>query len=261
MFVIGERINGMFTDVKKAIQAQAPAPIRELATGQVAAGANAIDINVGPASADKVGTMRWLVEVVKEAVDVPLCIDTTNAEVMRAGLEAAEGNAIINSTTGEDERMEKILPLAAEFNCPVIGLTIDAEGVPRDADGRMEIALRLVAACMEQGISTSDLYIDAVILPVNALQEVPQHVLTAIQMCKALSDPPPQTVLGLSNVSQGTAYRELLNRTYLVMAVANGLDAAIMDPFDDELMDAAITTDVLLNRNVYCDDFIKAYRK
>ena len=261
MFVIGERINGMFTDVKKAIQAQDPAPIRELAERQVAAGANAMDINVGPATTDKLGAMQWLVEVAREAVDVPLCIDTPNAQVMRVGLEAAEGHAIINSTTGEEERMAEVLPLAAEFNCPVIGLTIDAEGVPRDANGRMEIALRLAAACMEQGISMTDLYIDPVILPVNALQEVPGEVLEALGMCKALSDPPPQTVLGLSNVSQGTTYRELINRTYLVMAVANGLDAAIMDPFDDELMEAMITTEVLLNRSVYCDDFIKAYRR
>ncbi len=110
MFVIGERINGMFTDVKKAIQAQDPAPIEQLARDQVAAGANALDINVGPASSDKLGAMRWLVEIAKEVVDVPLCIDTTNAEVMKAGLEAAEGNAIINSTTGEEERMEKSTP-------------------------------------------------------------------------------------------------------------------------------------------------------
>ena len=261
MFVIGERINGMFNDVRQAIQEQNPAPIQQLAQDQVAAGANALDINVGPASRDKIGAMQWLVEVSREVVDVPLCIDTTNSEVMRAGLEACEGHAIINSTTGEAERMEAVLPLAAEFSCPVIGLTIDAEGVPRDANGRMEIALRLVAACMEQGISTTDLYIDPVILPVNALQQVPQEVLEAIAMCKALSDPPPQTVLGLSNVSQGALYRELLNRIYLVMAVANGLDAAILDPLDDELMEVVITAEVLLNRNVYCDDFIKAYRK
>jgi len=157
--------------------------------------------------------------------------------------------------------MEAILPLASEFNCPLIGLTIDANGVPRDADGRMEIALRLVSACMEQGISPGDLYVDAVILPVNALQEVPEDVLLTIRMCKSLSDPPPQTILGLSNVSQGTRYRELINRTYLVMAVANGLDAAILDPLDDDLMEAAIATEVLMNRSVYCDDFIKAYRK
>ncbi len=261
MFVIGERINGMFTDVKKAIQAQDPAPIQQLARDQLAAGANALDINVGPASSDKLGAMQWLVGITKEVVDVPLCIDTTNAEVMKVGLEAAEGNAIINSTTGEEERMEKILPLAAEYNCPLIGLTIDAEGVPRDANGRMEIALRLVAACMEQGIATTDLYIDAVILPVNALQQVPQEILDTLQMCKALSDPPPQTVIGLSNVSQGALHRELINRIYLVMALANGLDAAIMDPLDTKLMDAAITAEVLLNRSVYCDDFLKAYRK
>ena len=261
MFVIGERINGMFTDVKNAIQAQDPAPIQQLARDQVAAGANALDINVGPASADKLGAMQWLVETAKQAVDVPLCIDSPNTEVMRVGLEAAEGNAIINSTTGEEERMEKVLPLAAEYGCPVIGLTIDAEGVPRDTDGRLEIALRLVVACMEQGISTTDLYIDPVILPVNALQQVPQEVLNALQMCKALSDPPPKTILGLSNISQGALHRELINRIYLVMALANGLDAAIMDPLDTELMDAAITSELLLNRSVYCDDFLKAYRK
>ena len=261
MSVIGERINGMFTDVKKAIQAQDPAPIQQLARDQVAAGANALDINVGPASSDKLGAMRWLVEITKEVVDVPLCIDTTNAEVMKAGLEAAEGNAIINSTTGEEERMEKIVPLATEYDCPLIGLTIDAEGVPRDANGRMEVAMRIVQACMEQGIAMTDLYIDAVILPVNALQQVPQEVLNTLRMCKALSDPPPQTVIGLSNVSQGALHRELINRIYLVMALANGLDAAIMDPLDTELMDAAITAEVLLNRSVYCDDFLKAYRK
>ncbi len=261
MLIIGERINGMFTDVKKAIQAQDPAPIVDLARRQVAAGANVLDINVGPASRDKLGAMQWLVGVVREAVDVPLCIDTPNAEVMRVGLEAAGGNAIINSTTGEEERMEATLPLAAEFNCPIIGLTIDADGVPRDATGRMEIALRLLMACMEKGISATDLYVDAVILPVNALQQVPIQVLEAIGMCKSLSDPPPQTILGLSNVSQGTMHRELINRTYLVMAVANGLDAAIVDPLDDELMDAVIAAEVLLNRNVYCDDFVKAYRR
>jgi len=130
MFVIGERINGMFTDVKKAIQAQDPAPIQQLARGQVAAGANALDINVGPASSDKLGAMQWLVGITKEVVDVPLCIDTTNAEVMKAGLEAAEGNAIINSTTGEEEQMEKILPLAAQYGCPLIGLPLMPKEYP-----------------------------------------------------------------------------------------------------------------------------------
>ena len=261
MYVIGERINGMFTDVKKAIQTQDPGPVQELARRQVAAGANALDINVGPASADKLGAMKWLVQTARAAVSVPLCIDTPNPEVMRAGLEATGGNCLINSTTGEDEKMAQLMPLAAEFGCPIIGLTIDTAGVPRDANGRMEIALRLVAAAMEYGVSPADLYIDPVILPVNALQQVPGEVLQAIGMCKALCDPPPKTILGLSNVSQGALYRELINRTYMVMALANGLDAAICDPLDSELMDAMITTEILMNRSVYCDDFLKAYRK
>ena len=131
---------------------------------------------------------------------------------------------------------------------------------PLDENGRLEIAMRVVAAAMEKGLDTSRLMIDAVILPVNVTQPTPGHVLETIRNVKVLSDPPPKTVLGLSNVSQGTQLRELLNRTYLVMALAAGMDAAIVDVLDTDLMDAMIAAEVLLNRAVYADDFLKAYR-
>ena len=261
MLVIGERINGMFRNVRKAIQAKDADTIKKLAAGQVEAGADVLDVNTGPASDDPVTTMRWLVGAIREATQVPLSIDTTSAGVMRAGLEAAGPRAMINSTTGVQEKLDALLPMAAEFGVPIIGLTIDEKGVPRDAMGRNEVALRIVAAAMEHGIATDQVYIDPVILPVNVAQSTVREVLSAIRECKILADPAPKTILGLSNVSQGTSCRELINSTMLIMALGNGLDAAIMDPFDTAMMDAMIAAELLLNKQIYCDDFLKAYRQ
>ncbi len=261
MIVIGERINGMFKDVRAAIQEKNPEPIRELARRQVEAGAHYLDVNVGPAADEPIEAMKWLVQCIREVTDIPLCIDTTRVDVMRAGIEAAGGKAMINSTTGEKEKLDALMPLAAEYNIPIIGLTIDEQGVPRDADGRAAVALNIIQAALEHGVAPENVFIDAVILPVSAQQENPGHVLETIRQTKLLADPPPKTIIGLSNVSQNARYRELINRTYLVMAIAAGLDAAIMDCLDDELMDAMIAAELLLNREVYCDDFLKAYRK
>ena len=260
MYAIGERINGMFKAVAAAIQEKNPEPIQELAKNQLAAGAQALDVNVGPAAADPLAAMGWLVKAIREVTDAPLAIDTTKPDVMRRGLELAGPGSIINSSKGQQEQLDIFMPLAVEYQASLIALTIDENGIPRDANGRGEIALRVVAAAMEKGLSPDRVMIDAVILPVNVTQPTPGHVLEAIRNVKLLSDPPPKTVLGLSNVSQGTRQREMINRTYLVMALAAGLDAAILDVLDTEMMDAMITGELLMNRAVYADDFLKAYR-
>ncbi len=262
MYAIGERINGMFRSVGAAIRDGNPEPIHDLARKQLAAGAQALDVNVGPAAADPLAAMEWLVTTIRQVTQAPLAIDTTRPEVMRRGLELAGPGAIINSTKGQQQQLDTYLPLAIEHDAMLVALTIDENGIPRDANGRSEIALRVVAAAMEKGLPPERLMIDAVILPVNVpmAQATPGHVLEAIRNVKLLSDPPPRTVLGLSNVSQGTTQRELINRTYLVMALAAGLDAAILDVLDTQMMDAMIAAEVLMNRAVYADDFIKAYR-
>ncbi|MFP3904090.1 MAG: dihydropteroate synthase [Armatimonadota bacterium] len=259
MLVIGERINGMFDEVGHAIAEQDADVIQDVARKQLEAGADVLDVNVGPASADEETAMAWLVETIREVTDAPLSIDSTKPPVTRAGLNACSENIIINSTTGVPAKMEEMLPLAAEYDCQIIGLCINEDGVPRDADGRLEIGMHLLAGCMEHGIPTDRLFIDPVILPVNALPQVPTEVCRAIGMVSSLSDPPPKTVIGLSNVSQGATQRSLLNRTFLVMALAYGLDAAIMDAYDTEMMEAMIAAEVLLNKEVYCDDFVQAY--
>ena len=260
MYAIGERINGMFRSVAGAIRDHNPEPIQQLARQQLAAGADCLDVNVGPAAAEPVAAMEWMVKAIREVTDAPLAIDATKPEVMRKGLELAGPGSVINSTKGQQEQLDIFIPMAVEFGAKLIALTIDENGIPRDANGRCEIALRVVASAMEKGLEPSQVMIDAVILPVNVTQTTPGQVLEAIRSVKLLSDPPPMTVLGLSNVSQSTQQRPLINRTYLAMALAAGLDAAIVDVLDSDLMDAMITAELLMNRAVYCDDFLKAYR-
>jgi 5-methyltetrahydrofolate corrinoid/iron sulfur protein methyltransferase len=260
MFIISEKINGMFRAVRNAIAEKDAEAIQRIAKEHLAAGADALDINVGPASRDKEGTMKWLVETVQEVTDKPLCLDTPIPRVMEAALKVCDNPKIINSTNGEKERLDALLPLAAEYDADIIGLAMDEKGIPRDASGRTEIALQILASAMEHGIEPNRLYIDPVVLPVNAVQEQAPNTLKALGEVRLLSDPPPKTVVGLSNISQGTQMRSLINRTYLVMCVGMGLDAAIIDPTDKEMVDAVITADLLMNRAIYADDFLKAYR-
>lgn len=260
MLIIGERINGMFKDVKKAIRNQDKGPIQDLARRQVEAGASMLDINVGTASANPKETMVWLVEATQEVVDVPLSIDSPNLEVVRAGLEACKGSALINSTTGKQEHLEKFLPLAKEFDASLIALTIDEEGVPSTTEGRVDIAMRILATAMEYDIMPDKLYIDPIVLPVNVAQDQPAKVFEALSQFQMLSDPPPHSVVGLSNASQRCLERPLINRIYLVMAMAHGLDSAILDPLDKDLMDAMITAEILLNKSIYSDSYLQAYR-
>ena len=201
-------------------------------------GMDYIDINLGPAKKDGHELMPWVVEVVQEVVpDIPLALDTSNIDAIEAALKVYKETPqppLINSIMCRPERYERMVPLAAEYNIPIIGLTIDEQGVPRDADGRAAVALNIIQAALEHGVAPENVFIDAVILPVSAQQENPGHVLETIRQTKLLADPPPKTIIGLSNVSQNARYRELINRTYLVMAIAAGLDAAIANPLDEK---------------------------
>jgi 5-methyltetrahydrofolate corrinoid/iron sulfur protein methyltransferase len=258
MYIIGERINGMFRSVAKAIAERDEAWIKDLARRQVEAGAHALDVNTGPTEGDPVEVMRWLVDTIQTVVDVPLSIDSAKIPVIEAGLRAARLPAIINSTTGAQAKLDSLLPLAAAHNASLIGLTIDERGIPRNAEARAEIALTIVARALEAGIEPTRLYLDPIVLPVSAAQDQCAAALKAIPTFKSLCDPAPKIAIGLSNVSQGTANRSLVNRTYLVMAMAAGIDGAILDPFDQELMDGLRTASVLLNQDIFAENYLKA---
>lgn len=261
MLVIGELINGMYQNVRKAIQEKDKATIQKLAKDQVKEGASVLDVNTGPASATPEDTMKWLIDSIQEVVDVPLALDSTKANVIEAGLKLAKKPAIINSTSADKEKLDVLLGLAKKYNSGIIGLTMDKKGIPRDRTARTEHALAIVSAAQDVGIDLTTVYIDPIVLPVNVAQQQCLELLESLREFKLLSDPPPKTVVGLSNVSQGTHHRPLINRIYLVMAITNGLDAAIVDPLDKDLMDAVITSELLLNKHIYCDSFLDAYRK
>jgi len=261
VFIIGELINGMYKQVGRAIVDKDKKTIQRIARQQLEQGANALDVNVGPVTNEPVEAMKWLTETIQEVADAPLCFDSTKAAVIEAGLKLAKKKAIINSTTADDEKLNVLLPLAKKYNAGIIGLAMDKTGVPRDRYKRSEHALKIISSCMEQGLDLADVYIDPIVLPVNVAQAQGAEVLESIREFKIISDPPPKTVIGLSNVSQGAKERALINRTFLIMAAAFGLSAAILDPLDQNLMDAVITAELLLNKSIYCDSYLEAYRK
>ncbi|MDO8684150.1 MAG: dihydropteroate synthase [Armatimonadota bacterium] len=265
MYVIGERINGMFNVIGDALAAKDKKAVQEMAEKQIVGGADALDINVGTRvpKAERAAAMKWLVDTTREVTHKPLSIDNPSLETVRVGVEAAVkgGKAIINSTTGQQEKLAAFMKLAREFEAGIICLSIDENGVAATAEGKAEIGMRSLAAAMEAGVSVENVYLDPIILPVNCDQKAPGIVLETIRQFKLLSDPAPHIVIGLSNLSQGASERELINRAFLTMAVGAGLDAAIVDSLDTELMDSMIAAEMLLNRTIYSDSFLKAYRQ
>jgi len=261
VFIIGELINGMYQNIGKAIKDKDKAVIQKCALQQVKSGADALDINCGPASRDPLSDIQWLVEAVQEVTDKPLALDSSKPKVIESGLKVIKNKAVINSTTADPEKLEIIVPLAKKYNAKLIGLTISAKGIPVNKDQRLELAANIVATCSDQGFPIEDLYLDPIVLPVNVAQAQMRDILEAIHEFKIISEPVPKTIVGLSNVSQGSCVRSIINRTFLTMALAWGLDAAILDPLDKDLIDAAITAELILNKHIYCDSYLEAYKK
>lgn len=261
MFIIGELINGMYQNIAQAIKEKNKSVIQQCAKQQIQAGCDALDVNCGPASGDPLSDMQWLIQAIEEVTDKPLALDSSKPAVIEAGLKIIKNKAIINSTTADCEKLETIVPLAKRYNAKLIGLTMNTKGIPQNKDQRLELAANIVADCIEEGFSVEDLYLDPIVLPVNVAQAQMQDILESIKEFKMLSHPAPKTIVGLSNVSQGTGARSLINRTFLVMAVSFGLDAAILDPKDSELLDALITAELILNKQIYCVSYLEAYRR
>ncbi|MCX7926827.1 MAG: dihydropteroate synthase [Candidatus Omnitrophica bacterium] len=261
MFVIGELINGMYLSIASALKERNKAVIQQCALKQIKAGADALDINCGPHSANPVEDMRWLVETVQEVTDKMLVLDASKISVIESGLSVIKNPVMINSTTADAEKLSKFIPLALKYKAKLIGLTMDIKGVPQNRDRRLELAATIVEYCLKEGFPVEDLYLDPVLLPINVAQAQLVDTLEAIRDFKIINDPSPKVVLGLSNISQGTFVRSLINRTFLVMAQSYGLDAAILDPTDHELMNALITAELILNKQIYCDSFLDAYLK
>jgi len=243
--------------------------IQELAKKQTDAGAAYLDVNVGTAAADQEGTMQWLVEAIQETCSIPLCLDSQKPDVIAAGLKVinVQNGVLLNSTPlnrkSDEEIFDKYIEMANQAGpkANIIALTMDKNGVPQDIDTRVAIAAEIVSKAMEKGFDIQRLFIDPIILPVKVpnAQVQPGSILSAMDQIQYLSDPAPHMTIGLSNLSQGASERSLINRVFLAMAISRGLDSAIVDVFDQDLMNIVATAEMLMNKQIYSDSFLKAY--
>ncbi len=241
MYIIGENIHIISQSVKEALRDRDAKYFQESAVKQVEAGASAVDLNMGPRKKDWDEVFPWMVKTVEAVVDVPLVFDTTNIFGMEAGLKTVtKAQPILNSTSAEPERLEKVPLLAKKYNARLIGLTMAKSGIPVSADERVGIALEsLIPRCLELDIPVSDLIIDPLVLTVSGCQEFCPELIGAVQTIPYAWDPAPAVSVGLSNVSNAVPHenRPLINRTYCAMLMGAGLQMMIADPFDEKLME------------------------
>lgn len=241
MYKIGENIHIISPSVKQALADRDGAFFVGLARKQKDSGADAIDLNIGPRKKDGPEVVEWLVECMQEAVPgMTISFDTTNLAAIETGLKLWGENAIVNSASAEPERLENVPPVAAQYGAKLIALCMEKSGIPVSADARIGIAMeKLIPRAEEVGIPMENLFIDPLALTVSGCQEYVPESIETVRMIKMVMDPPPMTTIGLSNVSNQVphAMRPLFHQVYLVMLMAAGLDSAILDPLDTELME------------------------
>jgi len=263
MEAIGERINGQFLDVKKAIKEKNAQVVKDHAVNQTKAGAAWLDINTGTAAADAEDAMKWLVTTVQETVDTPIVLDSQKLPVVKAGLEVVRKDVqlMLNSVSADPEKLDEWMSLAKEYNAAIVCLTMDKEGISQDVDRRIENCTTIVMKALEFEIGLDKIYIDPVILPISVGQDQPQMVFEVLNQLPQLFGPEIASTCGLSNISNGCAERHLINRIMVTMLAAHGMRSAIVDVYDKELMDAWITADLLQNKMIYNDSYLASARQ
>lgn len=239
MLLIGENIHVISKSVQAALLARDEVFISDLITKQ--SHMDYIDLNVGPAKGNLEGILPWLCDLVEKNTDLKISFDTTNSNEMRLGLEKSKNpqNCLINSTSADEARLEKVTDLAAEFGSSLIALTMNKEiGIPKTADERLELAFQIFEKCQEKEIENGRIFFDPLILPVSVDQAQAQEALNTIQMIKQSFDPEVLTTVGLSNISNGSPkeIRPLINKVFAVLAFGAGLDSAIIDALDTDLI-------------------------
>ncbi|NIA05599.1 MAG: dihydropteroate synthase [Proteobacteria bacterium] len=236
---IAESINIMGKRSGGAMKERIPGPVQEMAREETEAGATYLDLNIGPARKDGTELMPWVVETVQNTVDTPLCLDTTNADAMTAGFQVVKNKtqAIMNSISAQPERMEKLIPVAAESGCNVIALLWGPDGMPRDSNERAAMAVDLMMALNEAGIPNEKILFDPIGTPITLGSD---QIASGLEFMMMLQDiaPGAGSTVGLSNVSNGVAehLRKYLDRTYLIMLMKYGISTAIVNVYDSELM-------------------------
>jgi cobalamin-dependent methionine synthase I len=259
MLVVGEKINTSRKSIAAAVEAQDADFISEVARVQAEAGAHYIDVNAGTYLDKEVDYLCWLVETVQNAVDLPLCLDSPNPAALSEAIKYHQGEPMINSISLEKERYQALLPVVTERPCRVVALCMAETSMPTTVDERVHVGAQLINELTNEGIPLEKIYVDPLVQPISVDTGMGMAVLGAIQ--KIMNGfPGVNTICGLSNISFGLPMRKAINRNFLVLCMASGLSAAILDPTDQQLMATLLSTDMLLGRDEYCENFIEGYQ-
>ncbi|MGI6546597.1 MAG: homocysteine S-methyltransferase family protein [Fastidiosipilaceae bacterium] len=257
---VGERINPTGKpEFRQAILDGDMGHIQRCALEQEEAGADILDVNVGVPEIDEANFLRAAIPLIQSVSSLPLQIDSSDERALEAGLRVYNGKALVNSVNGKQEELEKILPIVKRYGAAVVGLTLDERGIPDSADERVAIARRIMEACDRIGIPREDLVIDCLALTVSAQAEGASQTLEAVR--KVSDELGLKTILGISNISFGLPNRELINRTFLAMAMDAGLNLAIVNPNDKDMMDTVACYRLLSGQDVSGTDFIARFAR
>jgi 5-methyltetrahydrofolate--homocysteine methyltransferase len=228
------------------------------ALAQVAAGAHMLDVNAGIPLADEPALLARAVQLVQGVTDVPLSIDSSIIAALEAGLSVYQGKALVNSVTGEDEQMERVLPLVAKYGAAVVAISNDETGISEDPDVRFEVARKIVNRASDYGIPASDIVVDPLVMPIGAMGTAGQQVFKLLR--RLVSELKVNTTCGASNVSFGLPNRNAITGTFLTMAIANGMTSAIMNPLHPEVKQSIMAADVLAGNDKDCYSWIRENR-
>jgi 5-methyltetrahydrofolate--homocysteine methyltransferase len=258
--IIGERIN---PTGRKLLAAEMAAGnyerVRSDAIAQVEAGAHMLDVNAGIPLADEPAILAEAIQLVQSVVDVPISIDSSIIEALERGLSVVQGKPLLNSITGEDERLERLLPLVKKYGCAFIGISNDETGISEDPDVRFAMAKKIVERAMDYGIPKADVLIDPLVMPIGAMASAGRSVFRILNRCR--DELGVNTCCGASNVSFGLPNRPALNGTFLAMAISNGLTSAITNPIEHEIKRGIQTADVFMGHDQNCLTWIQANRQ
>ena len=258
--VIGERINPTGRKLlAEEMKAGNLDRVVKDAIAQVEAGAQMLDVNAGVPLADEPGNLPESIQLVQSVTDIPLCIDSSIIEALEAGLSVYQGKALLNSVTGEEERLEIILPMVKKHGAAVIGISNDDSGISEDINVRYEVAKKIVERAIDHGIPKEDVVIDPLVMPIGAINQAGKQVLELVRRLR--EELKVNTTCGASNLSFGLPNRHGLNATFLPMAISSGMPCAITNPMDKEIMQAVRGANVIIGQDPECNAWIKQYRE
>jgi cobalamin-dependent methionine synthase I len=259
MIIVGERLNSSRRPVLQALENRNEQFLLEEALKQEEAGANYIDLNTAALLDKEVEILKWAILLLQEKLSIPLSIDTPNPIAMEQGLKIHKGKALLNSLSGETEKIKSFLPLIKDYKPNVIVLCMDEKGLPQSSEEELAIAFRMIDLLVKEGINIKDVFIDPLVRPLSVNNEAGILFLESLQKIKK-SLPEVKTIAGLSNISFGLPKRKLMNRAFLVLALKYGLDAAILDPLDKKLLASLSAAQALLGKDPSLKNYLSHFR-